>query len=170
VGAGWRTWCDHPGSTVEDYLDEIRAKIRKRGWTVQYVESDRVPYAYTVGLTGHGLPEFLMTGVSPQRAARLLGGVAQSAAGVDFPTPGERLTLSGSTVVEVVEVEYPDAHMNAAIAIYGNKVRALQLVWADGRGRWPWAPGFNDGRGIQPVLGVRAAPGGAKSSAQTAET
>jgi Domain of unknown function (DUF4262) len=102
--------CDHPGSTIDDYLAEIRAKIRRRGWTVQYVEDDQVPYAYTVGLTRRGLPEFLMTGISPQRAARLLGGVAESAAGVEVPTPGERLTLGCGTVVEVVEVEHPDAH------------------------------------------------------------
>jgi hypothetical protein len=55
--------CDHPGSTVDDYLAEIRKKIRGRGWTVQYVEDDRVPYAYTIGLTRLGLPEFLMTGI-----------------------------------------------------------------------------------------------------------
>ncbi len=149
--------CDHPGSTVDDYLAEIRAKIRGRGWTVQYVEDDRVPYAYTIGMTRHGLPELLMTGVSPPRALQLLGGIVDSAPDVKVPAPGERLILRG-TLVEVVEVEHPDAHMNAAIAIYGSEVRALQLVWADWRGRWPWAAGFNNGRATQPVLGVRAGP------------
>jgi hypothetical protein len=148
--------CDHPGSTVADYLDVIRAKVRARGWTVQYVEDDRVPYAYTIGLTRHGLPEFLMTGISPQRALELLGYIADSAPDIDVPEPGARLTLPGPTLVEVVEVEHPDAHMNAAIAIYDGEVRGLQLVWADWRGRWPWSPSFNSGRGIQPVLGVRA--------------
>ena len=149
--------CDHPGSTVDDYLAEIRAKIRRRGWTVQYVEDDRVPYAYTIGLTHHGLPEFLMTGISPELALQVLGGIAESAPEVDVPEPGERRIFRGGTLVEVVEVEQPDAHMNAAVAIYG-PLRALQLVWADGRGRWPWAAGFNYGRGTQPVLGVRVAP------------
>jgi hypothetical protein len=150
--------CDHPGSTVDDYVAEIGGKIRERGWTVQYVEDDRVPYAYTIGLTRLGFPEFLMTGISPQRALHLLGGIAESAPGVtavDVPKPGARLTLPGPTPVEVVEVEHPDAHMDAAIAIYGGKVRGL--VWADWRGRWPWSPEFNNGRAIQPVLGVRMA-------------
>lgn len=148
--------CDHPGSTVDDYLDEIRRKIRRAGWAVQYVEDDRVPYAYTIGLTPHGLPEFLMTGISPQLALRVLGGITDSAPDVDVPIPGERRVFSGGTLVEVVEVEHPDAHMNAAIAIYGPDVRALQLVWADWRGHWPWASIFDDGRGTQPVLGPRA--------------
>ncbi|MCW2660934.1 MAG: hypothetical protein JWP83_2086 [Mycobacterium sp.] len=152
--------CDHPGSAVDDYLDVIRGKIRGRGWTVQYVEDDRIPYAYTIGMTRHGLPEFLMTGISPERALELLGGIAEAAAeaawDVDVPKPGARLTLPGPTLVEVVEVEHPDAHLNAAIAIYGSEVRGLQLVWSDWRGHWPWSPSFNSGRAIQPVLGVRA--------------
>ncbi|WP_243633060.1 DUF4262 domain-containing protein [Mycobacterium uberis] len=65
--------CDCPGSAKDDYLDHLRATIRRRGWTVQYVKSDRVPYAYTVGLTYHGLPEFLMTDTLPQQAARIVG-------------------------------------------------------------------------------------------------
>jgi Domain of unknown function (DUF4262) len=44
-----------------------------------------------------------------------------------------------------------------AVAILGDEVTALQVAWADSRGRWPWAATFNDGRGTQPVLGMRAA-------------
>jgi hypothetical protein len=43
--------------------------------------------------------------------------------------------------------------MNAVVAIHGSNVRGLQLVWADSRGRWPWSPGFNNGRATQPMLG-----------------
>ena len=147
--------CDHPGSTKEDYLAEVRATMLEHGWAVQFVEDDRVPFAYTVGLTGRGLPELLVTGLPPQRAARLLNRVAQTAVGGDPPTAGAQFTVRAGPLVEVVEVEHPDAHMDCAVAFYGSKLRALQLVWADARGRWPWARGFNDGRGGQPVLGVR---------------
>jgi hypothetical protein len=47
--------------------------------------------------------------------------------------------------------------MDMAVAIEGRDIQAVQLVWADDRGRWPWAKGFDDGRRTQPVLGVRAA-------------
>ena len=89
---------------------------------MQYIEDDRVPFAYTVGLTRDDLPEFLVTGVSPQRALTLLSGAARQAVDSD-PFDGP--------------------------------FRALQLVWADRRGRWPWAADFDDGRGTQPVLGLR---------------
>lgn len=148
--------CDHPGSTIDDYLDLLRAKMLEHGWTVQYVENDRTPYAYTIGLHDYGLPELLITGVSPHRAQRLLNSVARIAMQHAEPMPGDRIRLPAGPLIEVVTVDHPDAHMNMAVAFYG-PIRALQLVWADGRGRWPWAANFSDGRGRQPVLGIRAA-------------
>jgi Domain of unknown function (DUF4262) len=148
--------CDHPGSTVADYLDEVRAKILRKGWAVQYVESPQMPFAYTVGLSDYDVPELLMTNVSPQRAARLLSGSAEHVLRGAQLTAGQQFTLCGGPMLEVVEVEHPDAHMGCAIALYGRDIRALQLVWADGRGRWPWAADFCDRESRQPVLGVRA--------------
>ena len=56
--------CDHPEATRNDYFDVLREKMRKNGWAIQYVE-DRIPFAYTIGLHDCGLPELLVTGVSP---------------------------------------------------------------------------------------------------------
>ena len=79
----WR--CDHPDRPEQEYLDEMYATMMRYGWAVQYVESTRVPFAYTLGLTRHDLPELLVTGVSPQRAARLLNGVARKSVGRGSP-------------------------------------------------------------------------------------
>lgn len=59
-------------------------------------------------------------------------------------------------LTEVVEVEHPDVHLRFAVDLFGPRISALQLVWADERGRWPWAPGWGHGRRRQPVLGRRA--------------
>ena len=147
--------CDHPDASTQDYFEVLADKMRKHGWAVQYVEDDRVPFAYTVGLHDCGLPELLVTGVSQQRATRLLNAVAGDAMRGRTLTPGEQITLPTGPSVEIVEVDHPDAHMGWAVAFGGPDVRAMQLVWADGRGRWPWAPGFCDGRTRQPVLGLR---------------
>jgi hypothetical protein len=56
-----------------------RSTMVDHGWAVQYVESERTPFAYTVGLHDCGLPELLVTGVSPPRAKRLLNTVARDA-------------------------------------------------------------------------------------------
>lgn len=150
----WR--CDHPDRPEQDYLDELYATMLKFGWAVQYVESEWAPFAYTVGLTRYDLPELLITGVSSQRAGRLLNGVARRYVGRGALTPGRQFTVPSGPLIEVVEVDHPDAHLNYAMAFFGSGVRALQLVWADRRGRWPWAEHFNNGRHKQPVLGVRA--------------
>ncbi len=148
--------CDHPNATADHYLEELRKTMVEHGWAVQYVESDRSPLAYTVGLHDCGLPELLMTGVSAQRAMRLLNIVAGDMMGGKSLIPGQKIAVRSGPLVEIVEVANPDAHMEWAVAFGGPEVRALQLVWADGRGRWPWAAAFSDGRGRQPVLGARS--------------
>jgi hypothetical protein len=148
--------CDNPDRTIEDYFDEVRETIRKHGWMVQYVDSDRTPFAYTIGLHDWGLPELLITAVSPQRATRLLNAVARDAVTGRTLIPGQQIKLSAGPLIEIVEMSHPDAHLNVAVAIGGPEIRALQLVWADGRGRWPWSAGFCDGRRRQPVLGIRS--------------
>jgi hypothetical protein len=148
--------CDNPDRTIEGYFDEVREAIRKHGWMVQYVESDRTPFAYTIGLHDWGLPELSITAVSPQRATRLLNAVARDAVTGRTLTPGQQIKLSAGPLIEIVEMSHPDAHLNFAVAFGGTEIRALQLVWADGRGRWPWSGAFCDGRRRQPVLGIRS--------------
>jgi hypothetical protein len=151
--------CDHPGRPVQAYLDELNETMMQHGWAVQYVESDLAPFAYTLGLTRYDLPELLITGVSAQRAGRLLNGVARRCVGLGALVPGAQFAVPSGPLIEVVEVDHPDAHLNFAVAFFGREIRALQLVWADRRGRWPWAEEFNRdfrGRDTQPVLGMRA--------------
>jgi hypothetical protein len=158
-GTAHMCWmCDNPGSTIEDYLGVLRSQIITRGWTVQYVEDNRTPYAYTIGLHDLRRPELLVTGVSSQRATRMLKSVARICLCDGAPEPGARIQLPAGPLLEIVKIDHPDAHMDMAVAFNGIEFQALQLVWADGRGRWPWSASFSDGRGRQPVLGVRAAP------------
>jgi hypothetical protein len=72
-----------------------------------------------------------------------------------FLTPAMHIDYQDRFLIEVVEVEHPDVHLKFAVGICGPDVRALQLVWADDRGRWPWDAGWGHGRRRQPVLGVR---------------
>lgn len=148
--------CDHPDRTLGDYLDLLREKIRRRGWVVQYVEDGRHSFAYTIGLHARRLPELLVTGLEPRHAQWLLDTFAKRTLGGPTPVAGQRVLLPAGARVELTEVGQPDAHMGMATAIEGGDITALQLVWADDRGRWPWAPNFDDGCRFQPVLGIRA--------------
>jgi hypothetical protein len=148
--------CDHPGATLDEYLDLLYDVVVEHGWAVQHVESERNPFSYTVGLHECGLPELLVTGVDRPRALQLLNAVADYCVCEEPPVPGDEMELPDGVLLEVVEVAQPDAHLGMAINLYGGEVRALQLVWSDRRGRWPWSADFNPGGRRQPVLGPRA--------------
>jgi hypothetical protein len=150
--------CDHPGSTRLDYLNHMRKLADDYGWAVQGVERwrDRPPWAYTVGLTRHGQPELVVTGMRIEPAACLLNQVAGHIMHAAAARPGEQIPWDGGPLIEIVKVSEPSAHLHLAVEFHGPRIRALQIVHADDRGRWPWEVGYRGLRGGQPVLGRRA--------------
>jgi len=150
--------CDYPGSTRSDYLEYLSGLIEKFGWAVLGVERDRIhpPWAYTVGLTPHGRPELVVTGLPLRRATKLLNEVAAHTMHAALPSPGEQIAWRGGPFIEIVKVAEPSAHLVMAVEFYGPGLRALQVVHADDRGHWPWDVGYRGVRGGQPVLGTRA--------------
>jgi hypothetical protein len=123
---------------------------------VQFVEDERRPFAYTIGLHQLGLPELLTTGLAAKTAARVMNSIAHSMVDEEaIVLPAMHIDYQGEFLFEVVEVEHPDVHLTFAVRLQDNPIHALQLVWADDRGRWPWERGWGHGRRRQPVLGVR---------------
>ncbi len=151
--------CDNPDESAEaeDHLDELRESLREHLWAVKCVEDDKHPYAYTLGLHELGMPELLATGVTTERALALFGLFAPEAIQNGTPSPGDRIVWAENTMFEAVEVDHPDAHMDLALKLFGPGLRAVQLVWTDMDGRWPWEAAFDFDGLRQPVLGVRRA-------------
>ncbi|MEV5716463.1 DUF4262 domain-containing protein [Amycolatopsis mediterranei] len=145
---------DRPG-----YLERLRGGVAARGWLVQGVggAGPYPPWAYTIGLSGHGLPELVVTGLPALAAGGLLNSQASQALRGAPPTAGERIALLDGPLIEVVELTEPSVHLVFAAALYGPEIRARQLVHADAQGRFPWSPDYRDGRAGQPVLGPRHA-------------
>jgi hypothetical protein len=141
------------------YLERLRGGVADRGWLVQGVEGTGPypPWAYTIGLSGYGLPELVVTGLPALAAGGLLNNLATRVLRGSPPTAGERIPLPDGPLVEVVELTEPSVHLVFAAALYGPEIRALQLVHADAQGRFPWSPDYRDGRAGQPVLGPRHA-------------
>lgn len=103
-----------------------------------------------------GLPELVVTGLPNEAAVRLLNNVAARLGHSDAPPmPGARITFeNGWPSVELVELADPSVHLKMALGLYPQKVRGVQLVYADDdEGRMPWEHSYNDGHGSQPVLG-----------------
>src|ERR1700733_23116 len=89
--------CDHPRASRQDWIDHLRQTLAEECWVVISVQREkyRPPYSYTVGLTDHGKPEIVVTGLPQQRAADVLNGVAAHFVHADPPPPGERVPLAG---------------------------------------------------------------------------
>ena len=149
--------CDEPEESLDEYYGRvIRPTIERFGWFIQYVDGEgRAPsFAYTIGLTEHGCPELIATGLTQVESATLLnnGGEAVHRRAVEH---GQRLTIAGRRV-EAVVLPNPEAHLLFAGDIYGPDLTAVQLVYTDDSGIWPWSRGYRGGAGGQPVLGPRA--------------
>jgi len=119
-------------------------------------ERYRPPYSYTLGLTDRELPEVVITGLPHKQAADVLTWAASDLLGGGTLAPGKRIRPGDGLLAEVVKVAEPGAHMEVAADLYGEQLAAVQIVYTDRRGYWPWDRRFRGGRGGQPVLGARA--------------
>lgn len=153
--------CDQCGMAQcnsDDVFERVEAAIATTGFGIVSVlgSARSAEFSYTVGLTEQLLPELIVTAVRPPDAVRLLDIWASYLTEKSAVLPGETLE-TGPWLLEAVAVDRPAEHLLIADSFYGERVRALQLVWADAAGRWPWEPGHRARRAGQPVLGERAA-------------
>jgi hypothetical protein len=141
----------------DDTFERVQAAIASHGFGIVSVlgSARSAEFSYTVGLTEQLLPELIVMAVRPPHAVRLLDIWAQYLLEKSAVLPGETLE-TGPWLLEAVSVERPQEHLLIADSLYGEQVRALQLVWADAAGRWPWDPRHRARRSGQPVLGGRA--------------
>lgn len=138
-----------------DPLDDLRAKIDACGWAVRNVaDADAAQcLSYTVGLTAHGHPEAVMTGLPPDVGTAFLNIVGEIVVreGGRFIAGEATTELAEGAAMPVVAVS-DTSGLTAVEAIYGD-VRAIQIVWTDSGGHLPWESGYGNPPGSQPLLG-----------------
>jgi len=129
--------------------------IQAHGWAVRsVVDTDPAKcLSYTVGLTAHGHPEVVMTGLPPEVGTAFLNIVGEIVVreGGRFSAGEATTELADGPALPVIDV-VDTSQLTAVEAIYGD-VRALQIVWTDSRGRLPWERGYANPLGSQPLLG-----------------
>lgn len=139
-----------------DPLVDLRAKIDAFGWAVRNVASaDPAEFlSYTVGLTAHGHPEIVMTGLPPDVGQAFLNIVGEIVVreGGRFTAGEPTSELADGPPMPVIQVD-DSSDLTAVEALYG-RVSALQIVWTDSAGRLPWEAGYNNPPGSQPLLGT----------------
>ncbi|GAB3264899.1 DUF4262 domain-containing protein [Kineosporia babensis] len=147
------------GWSDAELLAKSRHDIEVHGWGFVHVEGgESAAFTYTVGLTRfHGHPELLVSGLEAEPAAGLLDDLAEDVQGGLRLAEGDRLgeECCPAHQLQLVEVEDP-RRLAQAQQIYASSaglVPALQVVYTDDRGRWPWEPAWAAGHWCQPVFG-----------------
>jgi hypothetical protein len=145
------------GWSDAEVADHYRALIRQYGFAISQV-TGMVGFAYTVGLTRyHGHPELLVAGMHPDHVGPYINDLGTLVAAGHRFTAGEVREGPERHRSQFVEVEDPEELVYAqAIYEHGAPVPALQAVFSDHEGRWPWAPGWRGcaGEAMQPLFGT----------------
>ena len=132
--------CQRP-LTREELIEELNAltKMGGEGYSVYVVDNDWPAYAYTVGLTALNHPELVLFGLERWR---LLGLLCQFAEGIRDghvnPLSNGARTRVGDWNFTAKALPNPRRLLPRAHAIYGRRFRALQLIYPDVHGVWPW--------------------------------
>jgi len=131
------------GMSEETVMESYRQTIQTHGWVVIAVQGDgdEAAFAYTLGLTRfHGHPEMLVSGLDQSVAGVLLNDFgAEVRLGIDF-VAGQRGFGLDQRRLQLVQVDEP-AVLVEAQKLYASEaglVPALQVVYTDAMGRWPW--------------------------------
>lgn len=112
--------------------------IRENGWMVAgHDRSEMSPggsITYTAGLTDAGIAELVITGLPHEPAAVLLNYLARVHLENEF-APGRAVLMPNASTLRLVDA--PGVLGPIARALYGNRVRFLQVLWPDPAGRYP---------------------------------
>jgi Domain of unknown function (DUF4262) len=154
----------HHDGDVDSWLAQEDARtdtvIKRHGWMVQGVlgATPRQPeLAYTVGLWGFGHPELVVFGLRVHVATAVLNSLGALVREGSALSPGERLSFGAwPHQVHLLDVPHPERVLFQALRTYGRTVPALQAVWNDAAGRFPWDPGYCVPRWLQPLPGTAA--------------
>ena len=159
---------------MEDRLEEFAADVATYGWVVMKVAANSPPdpdFAYSIGLfQSYGHPEIILVGLPEGIAHQIINDVGAAVrAGKRYTagsTSGEFLEGYNVTFRVVPDYQF-GAYLGWGCRYYGERAfPALQLVYPDRAGRWPWHDEASDAfRAAQPVLADTPEPPWAREPA-----
>jgi hypothetical protein len=149
--------CDE-GWALDMVLRVFRKQIQHQGWGVVHEApaGAAAGFSYTVGLTRlHGHPEVLVSGQPPEAATLLLNVVAAAVRGGLWVEAGLLFPADDGGQVQFAQVHAPERlrHSQEIYAGPIGRVPALQAIWTDYEGHWPWSPGWPGTAADQPLFG-----------------
>lgn len=163
---------EHISMPAFTYMDEllinVESSVQRRGQHIQYVlgDEDLPPWAYTIGMTDTlGHPELVVFGVDPESSMGILNDIYERLRnGRRFDIGRYTHELVGDLSVRFLPVPTTFWESSSLFAMWINYYGsldprrypvpdALQLVWADSKGRFPWDRGYERRLvKLQPIL------------------
>jgi hypothetical protein len=149
----------HDDGDIKTWLarEDARAEavIKRHGWMVQAVFGSgprRPDLAYTVGLWGLNHPELVVFGLPVDTAHPMLNDLGERVRAGAMLAAGTEVSFgSWPHRVHLLAVPHPERVLFQATRTYGRPVPALQAVWDDRSGRFPWQAGYSAPRWLQPL-------------------
>ncbi len=136
--------------------EKLEALVRSRGWAVVTV-SGSPGFSYSVGLAERELPEIIVFGVGTEQGPKIVGDYARSViergpmainSALEGVIDGFRAVLRRLTSPEA------EQYLKAAWVRSAGAMTAMQMVWPDPKGNFPWEGGFDASfLSFQPLLG-----------------
>lgn len=135
----------------------VRNLIRRGQWLVVGVE-EWPWYSYTIGLWSGGHPELCVFGLEQAQAHALLNEICERVAAGAPLRDGDEIVCNHGLPMTAFQVPEPEKVVLQANWFYRRKPRnsvpALQLVYPDVHGTWPWEPDCHLFPGSQPMPGT----------------
>jgi hypothetical protein len=138
---------DHEQAWIATWR-RVAENVRLYGWHVamNYADEDGFPFAYSVGAARHGLPEILVAGIDPAVGAQLINALLNAGRsgnalreGVTYPgianLPIQLKTLTSDQALQGLPMATPFHE--------GRPFPAMQMVYPDPDGRFPWDAGYH---------------------------
>lgn len=154
---------------VQQWRDQQRAwfrdTIHRHGWAIQFVSGEgRIgdagftpSFGYTVGLWGYGHPEIVVFGTDSGSASGLLNQLGARVRDGVTMRDGDEIAVHGAPV-RLFDLPIPGAVIFTANDYYDrppyDSVPAVQAVYPDADGVWPWEPDCQLRPELQPMPGT----------------
>ncbi len=134
--------------SMESFHDEVVKNMEgEMGWHITGV-MDSPAFTYSTGLTQYSLPEFIVSGLPMETSAYFInqiGSEMKDGKRLEVGKKYFKYTASGLPIVFVeVSKEVMEEKMTVTGFHFQDGFKALQLVWCDTDGKFPWEEGFEE--------------------------
>jgi hypothetical protein len=124
-------------------------------------ENEGGRWAHTIGLLDHGMPELLVSGLDRETGVAVLRRATQDLIARSGAVDGDvsDRVANRSVIYRSLPVERAGRYAMEAANRDPSQFHALQVVWPDGEGHFPWSPGCDpEVARAQTVIAELAAP------------